>query len=73
MFYYKQSENPSLEVRIAEYYSESDFERLFLFIDALIDNSETKVVFMVNPLIKENFEETIMKNNAYSFYNYQIQ
>jgi hypothetical protein len=73
MFYYKVSKNPKLEVSISKDYSETDIQRIFLFIDALIDSPKVTVVFKVNPLLKEDFKEEIVKNNACSFYNYQIQ
>jgi hypothetical protein len=73
MFYYKESKKPKLEVSIGEEYTETDIERIFLFIEALIVSPKAIVIFKVNPLLKQNFKEKIIKNNMCFCYNYKIQ
>ncbi|SDB36670.1 hypothetical protein SAMN03097699_0933 [Flavobacteriaceae bacterium MAR_2010_188] len=73
MFYYKASKKPKLEVSISKSYSEADIQRLFLFIESLIDNPNMHVVFKVNPSTKEQFTAMFEKNNLSSIYNYSIQ
>lgn len=73
MFYYIKSKNPKLEVSIVENYSEADLERIFLFIDALLDNPKMKVIFKVPPSTKEQFKKTIETLTWHPLYAYNIK
>ena len=73
MFYYIASKKPKLEVRIVDSYTEADLERVFLFIDALIDSPKMKVVFKVHPSCNELFKKTIQKLDWNPLYPYNIK
>lgn len=53
MYYYIASKKPKLEVKIVKNYSETDLQRIFLFIEALMDSPKVKVIFNVDPSLKE--------------------
>ncbi|OAB76083.1 hypothetical protein [Cochleicola gelatinilyticus] len=73
MFYYIASKKPRLEVNIVENYSEEDLERIFLYIEALLDNPKMNVTFKVLPSIKEQFKQTLSSRRWNPFYAYNIQ
>lgn len=73
MYYYIASKKPKLEVKIVHHYSETDLQRIFLFIEALLDSPKMKVVFKVDPSLKEQFRKTIQNLNWHQFYAYNIK
>lgn len=73
MFYYKRNKKPKLIVSIVKSYSESDLERLFLFIHALLKSPKMKVVFKVDSSIKEQFIKVIKKQKCHLLFTYNIK
>ncbi len=73
MFHYINRKKPKLEVNIVQSFTEADLERVFLFIDALIDSPKTKVVFKVHPSVKLHFEQSIKNRNWHPSYAYNIK
>lgn len=73
MFHYISNKKSTLEIQIDQNFTENDLERVFFFIEALIDTPKMSVKFKVNESIKENFKQLIEKNNWYSFYGCNIQ
>jgi hypothetical protein len=73
MFYYKKGKKSKLEVSIAESYSDTDLKRIFLFIDALINNSKAQVVFKVSTAIATQFKKSIENLSWHPVYVYKIK
>lgn len=73
MFYYIASNKPKLEVSIVKNCSESDLERLLLFIDALSETPDMEIVFKVLPSKKKQFTKTLLSYNWNAVYAYNIE
>lgn len=73
MFYYKSSNiSPQLEVGVQEIFTEEDFNRMFLFIDALIDSQNDTIVFKVLPEFNEQFQALINNLSGKPFFMYNM-
>lgn len=72
MFYYKSSRNSSqLEVNIRETFTETDFERMLIFIEAFMEDSNENVVFKVLPELEEHVQN-VLNNHTQNYSNYNI-
>lgn len=73
MFYYKSINiSPQLEVGVQEIFTEEDFNRMFLFIDALIDSQNDTIVFKVLPEFNEQFQALINNLSGKPFFMYNM-
>ena len=48
-----------LEVSIEETYKKEDLERVFLFVNALLNNKDTQIVFSIHPFHMDLFQTMV--------------
>ncbi|OBX22490.1 hypothetical protein BAA08_08675 [Bizionia sp. APA-3] len=72
MFYYLASKKPKIEVSVTSIYKKSDLEKIFLFLDALIDSPLTKVIFIVHFSVLEEFTKTLLSYHDNYLYEFKI-
>tara|TARA_R110002033_G_scaffold171215_1_gene218634 strand:- start:12553 stop:12786 length:234 start_codon:yes stop_codon:yes gene_type:complete len=72
MFYYKSNRKTALlEVRVQQIFNDADFERMLIFIEALIEDSNSDVVFKVLPELEEQVKNVVNKHYQ-TFSNFNI-
>ncbi|MAN59576.1 MAG: hypothetical protein CMC08_07050 [Flavobacteriaceae bacterium] len=57
---------------IIDNFSEAYLERVFMYVDALVESSNTEVIFKVSPTAKEQFNRTLATRHLQPVYTYFI-
>ena len=74
MFYYKSNRNSSqLEVNIQRTFTEADFDRTLIFMEAFMEDSNEDVIFKVLPELEAHVQHILNSHNqTYSNYNITV-